>query len=218
MALVLQRAGHEVVVVDDLSERSCFRRTVTFRNLPDRHGIVRYLARPSPGPSQTKSVTLVHMASRRSSRSGRGSRTSRPTGRRFGNAGTATAKKTFALVPGHGWLVVDRVAGHDYDGRPWFIGVGMGFDIGRILVYASNEGDAEEIAEEKWPERMGTKIARKDEEEAEESGRGTFFSKGHMWFSSEDIRIFTVAARVEKGVSMIGGDAKLTTGEVIRYT
>ena len=94
----------------------------------------------------------------------------------------------------------------------------MGFDVGRLLIYARSEGDAEEIAEEKWPERIGTKIARKDEGEAEESGRSTFMSKGHMWYSAEDIRIFTVAERVEKGTPAGGGEAKLTTGEVIRYT
>jgi hypothetical protein len=149
------------------------------------------------------------------SRPKRSSRRSRPS-KRFGNV--ARKKQTFVLVPRHGWFVVDRIAGHAYDGRPWFIGVGMGFDIGRNLVYAFTAGDAEAIAEEKWPERMGTKIARKDEEEAEESGRGTFFSKGHMWYSAEDIRIFTVAQRVEKGTPEVGGEAKLTTGEVIRYT
>jgi hypothetical protein len=127
-------------------------------------------------------------------------------------------KDTYALVRGHGWFVVDRVAGRPDDGKPWFIGVGMGYDIGRLLVYAGDEGDAEEIAEEKWPDRIGSKIARKDEEEAEESGRSTFFSKGHMWYTDEDIRIFTVAQRVEKGVSKGGGDAQLTTGEMIRYT
>jgi len=39
-----------------------------------------------------------------------------------------------------------------------------------------------------------------------------------MWYTSEDIRIFTVAKRVEKGESLGAGEAKLTTGETIQYT
>jgi hypothetical protein len=144
-------------------------------------------------------------------------RRSRPSSRRSGNAAARVKKDTYALVKGHGWFVVDRVGGKPYDGSPWFIAPGMGFDVGRLLVYASDPTSAEEIAEEKWPDRMGSKIARKDEEEAEESGRSTFFSKGYMWYSDEDIRIFQVAQRVEKGVSKGAGQAQLTTGEVIDY-
>ena len=149
------------------------------------------------------------MTSRRS----RSSRSSRRHGDTSGKA-----KKTFALVRGHGWFVVDKIAGHDYDGQPWFIAPGMGFDVGRLLVYADSADYAMEIAEEKWPERVGDRIPRKEEEEAEASGRGTFFSKGHMWYSSEEIRILTVAQRVAKGVPDVGSEATLTTGEKIRYT
>ena len=95
-------------------------------------------------------------------------------------------------------------------GHPWFIGTGIGFDINRILVYERGEQDAVEAAEEKWPERMGTKVPKRSEES------GDFFAKGHEWRSKE-IRICQIAERVEKGHPLIGGDAKLTTGEVIRY-
>lgn len=54
-------------------------------------------------------------------------------------------EETFALVRGEGWFIVDREAGSPRDGKPWFIGVGAGFDILRLLVYADNETDAEEI-------------------------------------------------------------------------
>ena len=54
----------------------------------------------------------------------------------------ATKRETFALVKGFGWMTVDRIGGDKSWGKPWFIGVGMGFDIDRILVYASNETDA----------------------------------------------------------------------------
>ena len=65
------------------------------------------LGPPSVDARRRECVTFVHMASKRTSQSGRSSRRSRPTSRRFGNAATAK-KQTFALVPGHGWFVVDR--------------------------------------------------------------------------------------------------------------
>lgn len=131
----------------------------------------------------------------------------------------ATKKKeeTFALIRGEGWFLVDREAGSDYDGKPWFIGVGAGFDILRLLVYAGNETDAEEIAEEEWPDRMGSKLSPEEAEEAEEEGRYVFYSDGDAYVSRET-RIFAVAKRVEKGVpDKYGREAKLTTGETIEY-
>lgn len=129
----------------------------------------------------------------------------------------ARRKETFAFIQGHGWFVVDRATGSLDDGLPWFIGTGIGFDINRLLVYTDNKGDAEEIAEEKWPDRMGDKLSRKEEEEAEDNGEATFFAKGRMW-SYKETRIFQVAKFVEKGTPMGGGDARLVTGEMIRYT
>ena len=129
----------------------------------------------------------------------------------------ARKRETFALVGRDGWFVVDRIAGQVDDGDPWFIGVGAGFDVNRVLVYARDEGDALEVAEEKWPEIMGSKVTKKDEEGVEAAGRSTFLAKGRLWLSKEDVRIFTVADRVERGASLGGGDAELTTGEKVRY-
>lgn len=83
----------------------------------------------------------------------------------------ARKRETFALVGRDGWFVVDRIAGQVDDGDPWFIGVGAGFDVNRVLVYARDEGDALEVAEEKWPEIMGSKVTKKDEEGVEAAGR-----------------------------------------------
>jgi len=121
---------------------------------------------------------------------------------------------TFARIP-HGWYVIDKVAGTPHDGRPWFIGTGIGFDINRLLVYARNESDAEEIAEEKWPDLVGDRVDRRNEAEAEESGQSTFFSKGRMYTYKES-RIFTAASHVEKGVAD-GSEAILKSGKTIRY-
>ena len=131
----------------------------------------------------------------------------------------AMKKDTFALVKGFGWFVVDKVGGDKSYGKPWFIGIGQGFDISRLLVFASNESDAEEIAEERWPHLMGTRIPKREEDESEESGRSTFFSKNALWYSVEDVRIFKVASRVERGVpDQAGRKATLSTGEVVEYT
>jgi len=123
--------------------------------------------------------------------------------------------ETFARIP-HGWYVVDKVAGTPHDGHPWFIGTGIGFDINRILVYARNESDAMEISEEKWPDLVGSRVNRRDESKVEESGQGTFFSKGRMYTYKES-RIFTVASKVERGTPLPGSEAELKSGQTIRY-
>jgi len=124
--------------------------------------------------------------------------------------------QTFAFVPRHGWFVVDRIAGTPHDGSPWFIGTGVGFDINRLLVYARNENDAAEIAEEKWPDRMGDRVLRKDEAEVEENGEATFYSKNKM-FTYKETRILTIASHIERATAQ-GGEAVLKNGKTIRYT
>ena len=131
-------------------------------------------------------------------------------------AGRRPKLETLVNVRDHGWMIVDKVAGKPEDGKPWFIAPGIGYDVNRLLVYAGNEGDASEIAEEKWPDRMGDRVARRDEEQVESSGQGTFFARGSMWVYKE-VRIFTVASRVEKGTVETGGEATLKNGEKIRY-
>ena len=131
-------------------------------------------------------------------------------------AGRRPKLETLVNVRDHGWMIVDKVAGKPEDGKPWFIAPGIGYDVNRLLVYAGNEGDALEIAEEKWPDRMGDRVARRDEEQVESSGQGTFFARGSMWVYKE-VRIFTVASRVEKGTVETGDEATLKNGEKIRY-
>ena len=136
----------------------------------------------------------------------------------------STKKETFARVPWDRaleWFVVDRIAGSESHGKPWFIGVGAGFDVLRLLVYAGNETDAVEIAEEKWPERMGKELTDEEAEEAEEEGRSLFYAKvgaGVVAFEEREVRILNVAKRVEEGrPDKYGQSAKLTSGEVIEY-
>lgn len=102
--------------------------------------------------------------------------------------------ETFALVPGHGWLIVDRVGPgeiDDYGTKPWFIGTGCGFDINRFIVYEQNEQDALETAEEHWSDRIGR---------------------------NSEVRILTVAERVAVGAPQGGSDALLADGERIHYS
>jgi len=127
--------------------------------------------------------------------------------------------EVFALVPDHGWMMVDEVVGNESHGEPWFIGVGRGFDVFRLLVYASDETSAEEVAEEEFPEVMGQEASDEEIDEAESEGRDWFCSKDKRWIREEDIRIFTEPERVERGV-VEHGKAKLKTwpGEVVEYT
>lgn len=50
------------------------------------------------------------------------------------------------------WLRVDRITGSSFDGSPWLVAPGLGFDVHRLVVYADSEQDALEIAEETWPD------------------------------------------------------------------
>ena len=103
-------------------------------------------------------------------------------------------RETFVQVRYNGedtWFIADKVLGKPHDGKPYFLGVGQGFDILRILVYSTSANDALEVAEEKLPK--------------------------HVHEDSE-IRIQQQAMRVEKGVSLGGGDARLVSGQDVRYT
>ncbi len=131
-------------------------------------------------------------------------------------------EETFALVRGEGWINVDHVYGDESDGDPWLIGMGQGYDMSRILVYADNEGDAVEIAEENFPEFMGSEATEEELEEAEDEGRSVFYAKDKAWIEDEDMRMLQKAKRVEKGIiaDKYGHKAQLKTWppEVIEYT
>ena len=136
----------------------------------------------------------------------------------------SSKKETFALARwgrSSEWFLVDETAGSEHDGEPWFIGVGAGFDILRLVVYAGSESDAIEIAEEEWPDSMGTELTDEEAEEAESEGRSLFYAEvgaGMAPFEEREIRILSVAKRVEEGnPDKYGRDAKLTSGEVIEY-
>ena len=101
-------------------------------------------------------------------------------------------RDTFAKVPGHAeWFLVDKVVGKPEIGDPYFLGKGEGFDIFRVLVYAYDDSDALESAERQYPRRI-----KEDSE----------------------IRILCKPDHVSKGMTLGGGDARLITGENIRYT
>ncbi len=105
-------------------------------------------------------------------------------------------RETFAMIRHRRedkWFSVDKIVRTPFSDPDdaYFIGVGQGFDILRILSYSSGADDALEVAEEKLPRRVP--------EDAE-------------------IRILTKALRVAKGVSLGAGDARLVGGEDIRYT
>ena len=104
-------------------------------------------------------------------------------------------RQTFAEIHHDGedeWFFVDRVVGTPNNGDPYFIGVGQGFDVRRVLVYDDYSGEsALETAEDKLP----------------------------RWVNeNSEIRILTRALRVDKGVPLGGGDARLVSGKDIRYT
>ena len=130
---------------------------------------------------------------------------------------TSKKQQKFALVPGHGWLVIDHVVGTPRDGRPWFIGIGQGFDVSRFLVYANGSSDAEEILEEKFPDRLGEKLSRAEARKAEENGEGVFYSGPHT-YRYREVRINRVAKQVRHGAIQLGSEAKLKSGKTIRYT
>jgi len=130
-------------------------------------------------------------------------------------------EETFALVRGEGWIIIDHVHGDEGDGDPYLVGVSQGFDMGRILVYAYDEGSAEEIAEQEFPESMGSEPDDEEElEEAESEGR-IFYAKDKVWIADEEGRTIQKVKWVAKGIAdKYGHTAKLKTWppKVVEYT
>lgn len=109
------------------------------------------------------------------------------------------------------WLTVDSVKGDKSDGRPYLIGPGVGYDVHRLVVFASSEDEAYEIAQETWPKSMYSEfISRKKldklaEENPEETERYEYVSKLNRWgIPEEDIRILKAAKEFYRNAKEIG--------------
>lgn len=120
---------------------------------------------------------------------------------------------------GDNWFRVDRVKGDPSDGRAYFIGPGIGYDINRLVVFARDESDAIEIAEETWPWLMFDEVSAKEAEQDERAQplkrHGDYFHEG--WgVPAEDIRIFG-RARLERARLIGNREARLRDGTVVEY-
>lgn len=113
-------------------------------------------------------------------------------------------RHTLALVRGT-WYTVWKVHGKSEDGynKPYFIGLGLGFDIQRFLVWASNESDASDIAENTWPKHFfdeimtASRLDKKIADGEEDEDHWAFIeSTGKMGKRTEDVRIFEKAEDV----------------------
>ena len=113
-------------------------------------------------------------------------------------------RSTLARVNGE-WFDVGHVHGTSEGGynKPYFIGVGIGYGMMRFIVWANNESDASDIAENTWPkdffdEIMATsRLERKIEAGEEEEDHWAFIeSIGKMGKRTEDIRMFAKASEV----------------------
>lgn len=117
------------------------------------------------------------------------------------------------------WLRVDRIKGDPGDGEPYFIGPGSGYDVQRLVVFARDESDAIEIAEETWPWLMFDEISAEEAEDDERAQplkrHGDYFHEG--WgVPTEDIRIFG-RARLERARLIGNREARLRDGTVVEY-
>ncbi len=112
-------------------------------------GVALYLAWPLlmgvRGATSAATNRAASRRSRRASQQGYGYAYANPTRRR---------SKTIPIANVKGeWFTVDKIdRSENYsDSHPWFIGVGNGFDVLRVVVYARDADSALEIAEERWP-------------------------------------------------------------------
>lgn len=134
-------------------------------------------------------------------------------------------KHKVALVGGD-WFTVDRVKGDPSDGKPYFIGVGVGYDIRRLVVFAYDDSSAIEIAEDTWPESMFDEIIsakkleelEKEDPDAAERYQPVVGKKRAMFgCPSEDIRIFEPAKDYHSNATKVGklGLYRLKDGTLI---
>ena len=140
------------------------------------------------------------------------------------------AKKTVLLAElgsrGHtGWFQIDKMKGTPDYGKPWVIEVGMGYSSYYYLVWADNESDAIEIAEEEWPNEMFDEVDESDvgpldsDGYPEDQDLHPHPSKRNHWVRSSENLHLSRAKRVAQGriVPGHGNQAHLKTGEIVEY-
>jgi len=131
-------------------------------------------------------------------------------------------RETLALVSGE-WFYVSHVRGKSDDfNKPYFFGVGNGYDITRFVVWAPNQEEAVNVVEETWPRFFFTEIVSPEKlerlvasgNEVEDDWR---FIEGLGKFGKpeQDIRLFEQAQEVAYHAKKINGYYRLTDGRLI---
>lgn len=132
-------------------------------------------------------------------------------------------RETLALANGE-WFYVNHVRGRSDGGynKPYFIGAGSGYDITRFVVWAPNQEEAIDIAENTWPRFFFTeivtpgKLERLVENGTEDEGDWRFIeSIGKLGKPEQDIRMFEKAQEVAYHAKKIGEYYRLTDGRLV---
>lgn len=132
-------------------------------------------------------------------------------------------RETLALVNGE-WFYVNHVRGKSDDGfnKPYFIGTGNGYDITRFLIWARNQEEAVDIAENTWPRFFFTdittpqKLEKLVEAGQEDENDWRFIEDiGKVGKPEEDIRMFEMASEVSYHAKKINGYYRLTDGRLV---
>lgn len=119
---------------------------------------------------------------------------------------------------GRDWLTVHNIAGTKDEGynKPYFIGPGLGYDVRRIVVFAHDDSEAYEIAQEKYPKDMFSEVISRakldkiEKEDSSEAERYTYIERLNKWgLPEEDIRIFKVASEFYRNAKALGGHTSL---------
>jgi len=119
--------------------------------------------------------------------------------RRIDEAELLKERRTLILLPNEDrWIEADRITGKREDGKPYVIAVGNGYSATILLVWANDDSEAVEIAENKWPKLLFSKIAKNPPEVdgEEEDGWEIISGLGKWGRREEDIRFFVVASEV----------------------
>jgi hypothetical protein len=127
-----------------------------------------------------------------------------------------------ALVDGT-WFVVDRYRkdpeSYSDKPKPYFIGIGSGYDIHRYLIVADDESAAIEAAEYLWPRALFSDIKSPKRVKPDEEDEYTYIERlGKMGKREEDIRIFKRAREFVSNAVKIdphGSDYRLPDGRII---
>lgn len=123
-------------------------------------------------------------------------------------------KVAVALVDGN-WFKVHSVAKSDFGDKPYFIGLGSGFDILRYVVLARSEDDAIETAEYTWPKVFFNDITSKIP--ANEDDSYSYIEALDKWGKrEEDVRIFKKAREFHANAINVASNLyRLKDGRVI---